>query len=974
MRYKQGIGESVIAQAAVWRRNRSLYPGWLIAPYKTREKIWRNTREWFDVAVDAVEILPHAHSMLVWRELSWRFGVCLQVVPDRAIDLIGDVVDGVEELILDETKSVERVFPSDGELMPTDEEALEYWLECKLVQLTGYRIRPDIDACEGVANSVLALEALSQDQRSCIVYQLCLSALSELDRDRVLTIMERWPKDPEDPYWLVRKGAVLLELGDREAAVSTAKDALERIRRRRQATKIDYWKLSREGWCLRFLYQVDSSERLFGQGGTPSKGLDEQSERRQLDRELEIARCSPDTELRLMGDRINKRPPPEIPPFSTYRVLNAPDFDSGWTGQSIRMGAVEPISALASAINILVASEMTGVQPRVGNVVFFQDAFKGALQWVRDELPGLWFAFALRFGGIGIGKDEEASGGEKHDAIRRTTLAKLPIRHTRRLFSAGLQELERIADAETSEKKEFSLSDLWTAVKFHDVVTRLSLRLDDDERDKIVSITLNWVRTRRFSAHLHEEKIIRYFVARVVPYLNVKQLRTWIVPFISDLPLWSDNDRTPARWPEALSYIPKARGTQLKRENIDGIELAVDDLIEHVANTDIRMRTAAALRLLFLSDWGLLSEGQLSSFQALLWETLDVRGLPVVDNDSLHLVVHFDWPVDLSERPIEGLRAWILSESVKNRFKPAKGETDNGLARYSISWPDDDTFLNNLVLLAQHLHDRRDDFGLLFDVECKGHILKSILDWWDGERDLFHRESSVYRHFGERTFYRVNVALRVIFDCLFDGHVLEEESKEKIVAFANDARTLERWLPFVYPVLAYLQPECQRKWWGELRMGLYNDDPSVAYDTLTACKQWQRAANRLGVMGMPNEVLWSLLTSIGTVMGPVSHYGYQIIRELLLSGSLNDAMVSSNQLTDATEIAAFRLAYGDEKQKRVFQEEGDNELIVHLRKGLALLLVAYREKDIPIGPIAEEWLERAKADRFVDVRQAVSGG
>ena len=201
--------KALVEQIRVWRHNRKLYPGWLVAPYQTREKVWAKTIGWLTTAVRAAETWPAAHSILLWRELSWRFGICLQVLPDEIINQIQTATDELEKLFQNIVNR-EQLAISDYEdwptsLIPSNIELREDWIECNLVQLGAFRIRPDINAFRRVAEKLLGFKFLSQDQRSCILYHSCLAALSELDRDRVTTLIEVWPNHPDDPYWLVRK-------------------------------------------------------------------------------------------------------------------------------------------------------------------------------------------------------------------------------------------------------------------------------------------------------------------------------------------------------------------------------------------------------------------------------------------------------------------------------------------------------------------------------------------------------------------------------------------------------------------------------------------------------------------------------------------------------------------------------------------------------------------------------------------------
>ena len=76
----------------------------------------------------------------------------------------------------------------------------------------------------------------------------------------------------------------------------------------------------------------------------------------------------------------------------------------------------------------------------------------------------------------------------------------------------------------------------------------------------------------------------------------------------------------------------------------------------------------------------------------------------------------------------------------------------------------------------------------------------------------------------------------------------------------------------------------------------------------------------------------------------------------------------------AVESAVNRFSYHNEARTKLVEEGFDEEMHVHFRRRLARLLFTMQEKGIEIGPIGIEWLENAKTDRFVDVRQAATNG
>ena len=178
--------QALKAEVYAWRHNRLLYPGWLLAPYQTREKIWNNTKHWLDVAIAANSAWSEPQLLVLWREMTWRLGICLQIVPDEALDTIRNMVDKWGDLIHDSAEAnVGEFFPEaegwPSEFASTTQELRECWLACKLALLQGYRIRPDIVAFEEIENQLYVTPQLSGDQHCFVLYQSCLRAMAELE-------------------------------------------------------------------------------------------------------------------------------------------------------------------------------------------------------------------------------------------------------------------------------------------------------------------------------------------------------------------------------------------------------------------------------------------------------------------------------------------------------------------------------------------------------------------------------------------------------------------------------------------------------------------------------------------------------------------------------------------------------------------------------------------------------------------------
>lgn len=955
--------EALRNELLAWRHNRKVYPGWLIAPYQTRDKLWLHTRYWLDVAVDIGPNWPSPHLLILWRELSWRLGICLQVLPDEALDVIRTVTDELTDPIQAGDDPRKNVFPDKGawpgELVPSTTEFRNDWIACLLSLLGGYRIRPDIQAFQQIEKKLTTLGGLSEDQHSHIVYQSCLRAFSELERDQAWELVAKWPSQPEDPYWLVRKAAVLLELGDGSAARSAADDALEQIRRRHAAADTDHWKLSREGWCLKLLARIDWNLRYSAKVEAVRQADNTGAKQNRLDHQLEIARCSPDTELLIMRERISNRYPPARP---AYRITNPPDFDSGFTHESVRIVGEQPATRLAPAINILLASDLTGLP-------LTNEPGASAMQWIRDEYPGLWAAFALRFDGIGITQERDPSGETRHHAIRRTTLQKLPSRHLERLFTAAMRELENIVDLPdgTTRHRPFQ-----SARQLADVVTRFSLCLDDSVRPPILKLALRIARVSTYRRHPLGAEMLRQLLERIVPFLTIAQFNEILFELLIRFPLNGSDDNVSDRWPYITHYIHTSDTISLVRPNADEIDAGIKMLIDHVRSHDIKTRTDAALRLLRLSHWHFLSTAELQSYQRALWDVVDPQGLPKVEDDNVARSVHLDWPTDSPECRIKGLATWITSESVKDRFEPATDAPDDVPARNRIRWPDPDKYLPHLLDLADRLRSSPNEFATLFDEPRRQHILHAILAWWDRERTHFQYHHTVGL-FGGDVFDRADLALQVIFNCVLGTNVPNTTSLHNLHAFLRDIQEFRAPSPYSYPILAYLEPQRQAHYWNRLRQGLWSGEPDIARKALVACRQLQRRHDELKLMRMPSLVFEALVTAIANLQAPLSYDVYYVVSQLIADGHFEPEYFDLTEVADAVCSAASKLEYDDHETTDNTHTGFDDEMRSHFRRQVAELLSVLRQRDVRIGSVASEWIKKATTDRFVDVRRAASG-
>jgi hypothetical protein len=85
----------------VWRHNRQIYPGWLIAPRSARFHLWRNTEVWISVVLELLPTLEPIERVEVLEELNWRLETCLVPLKAELVPAICEALSAIESLSLE---------------------------------------------------------------------------------------------------------------------------------------------------------------------------------------------------------------------------------------------------------------------------------------------------------------------------------------------------------------------------------------------------------------------------------------------------------------------------------------------------------------------------------------------------------------------------------------------------------------------------------------------------------------------------------------------------------------------------------------------------------------------------------------------------------------------------------------------------------------------------------------------------------
>lgn len=226
---------------AVWAHNRDCYPDWLVAPARMRNERRLVTEQWTPIILKELPRLSLGARLTAIREVIWRYEVTLAKIPDDLESLAQETLDAID--------CVNRVLEdeSDEEI---DWKALrESWRDVALALLTAARYRMD---AETFATRVRALTPYLNDSVEVlhrVTHERCLWDSWSLDYPSLSERLKRWLIDAGDPFWGVRKSALLREVGEEREAAELVEQAIAKIR----AIPSDGRSLqapSREGWAL----------------------------------------------------------------------------------------------------------------------------------------------------------------------------------------------------------------------------------------------------------------------------------------------------------------------------------------------------------------------------------------------------------------------------------------------------------------------------------------------------------------------------------------------------------------------------------------------------------------------------------------------------------------------------------------------------------------------------------------------------
>ncbi|MFM0190639.1 SIR2 family protein [Paraburkholderia nemoris] len=969
-----------VAELVVWtitaRKNRSEYPGWLIAPADNRTRLDQCSGVWRVVFAyrKHQQELPRWFRIVLLEELVWILKTMLAFPALSVVDDIAKLLlPGPEENRFSEMPAL----PDEASSFRPEAKQLGV-LESRLMLAMLHAARENGDS--GGFNiwksrlDEMPDSDLSPDDRCWFLHEQVLFNLERRRRDNALALLNHLQQTSGakvDPYWLARVGALFGEVGLVERGQGLVRAALQGIRESIQAEGETAFFLSREQWTERLLgglnFAVEEEKvRKFRDLLAATRGEHEPKSpevglRETLVREQHRTKPQEQKEQKVHRDE-SARDNVEHPNFQTELVLREIEIaDEVLQGTGIDIDSETPNvdktdstirqEATGAAISYIRLAEHAGLVPSLGVIGFAAKNLASCyriLSLTKDANSNLRILYRANSGAT------LASA----ESLGLPAVARLTHGGAKEVFERFLGEIEdHIADTNLPWDRT-TVAPLKFALDF---ASRVAFRLDEGQAKAMAELA---IRLYTLSAMQEDSSLQRSygkFLKRALRLLSKTELATFAKRLFALPPQriafgWRDY------WPDVVEILTDLN---LSVGANDGWQSCIDDVLEQaeqaLPSDTPREATFYFTRLDWFYRQGLMSRRQKERFADVLWGGVEPGELPVIEQFYRGAIL--SWP-NSSRRPspIDSFRMWLESEQMERIERPI--EID-GKSVMGFSGVNEAFLVNVLLTVSNNLQFEWSESELL-------DVVKRIEQWWR-EEGLRLTERAIVKPPSDVVWDYLPPRLRLI------AHVIHRVLAPRLRRSTAEQHGLTKWMEELWnsglalntPLVPLLFAGL--KWWPEksetvvditISVLSSNVDHNVITAALNAAGVWLMKENTQA--DMSRRYVNYLVESVRGRTGSCLNLKLDSIAELLRVGCSKH--FESFRATLCVALNSLLLQLQDDQQTEGVLEMAAKPL---LRVAVVSLLVAIREnlEDSPEASTLASALSLAQADSLLIVRK-----
>ena len=891
--------EQLRSLAEIWKKERKEHPGWLVTPYPFRERLQSNLTKYNQFLEQNLDKVPKSLSVSLVYERIWRGKIAFWPLAGSVEDI-----------------AVSTVTNNDDRLLPLQERLL---FRVAIVQAA--RRRRDWEAFE---QGIQFLENLNNsDAKVEALYQRCLRARDELDYNFISTHAESITG--EDPVWLLRRAALIAELGDPPAAAKLVHEAYREIRKRRAQDRNSLWLLSREAWVLllvrsaSFLSEGQFSDVL------PNRSV-----------AYKHAKTNPYDEFQEYESRIN-----EINRQSSETVLERhPQFDAGIYRFEVKLlSSFDLLGSTSTSAyhDLTILGEHVGIPLRLGIVNILRSRITRALQVPRDRSPGnTWLsvrALAVT-NGFGLSGDLEFI----ENRFSSVTVASIPFEIlsdvTKQVVGAIKFGKTRFATVQKKNPKDGQNTEWINRVSvLIELLSRLSIRFQGDESLSLLRFGISLAHdpnVREYRLFKSLGNLLRRSLLALEPERHSEvALEVLCLPLPSEKAISDKEDD----WPEVTSSLRLRAWETIK--GTPGGSSRIEVLIKAVADSSSKQsRENATLRLRLLFNAGVLNSDESKAFGNALWSHLGSDGFP----DNTHLPPYYFLELP---SPDPNAAQKVFDTSIIKKL--AQGELTEDLL-----WT---------MFAASFLGKQRQKPYYSLNPEDALCILDHVLNW---DRPMLRSIFGPEPDEGNRIAELIGF---VLSSAVLPALSLELTGKDrilKLLEITSDGITPE--LVSALSALVELDETIAEEAIKIIRKGLISRRPYVVKAALRAILWFQGFAKH-GIASVPEVLIAETVSICQMRREPGLTLALLCIRPFVKAGVVSE--LQQHRLVDALEFLGVETNYQN------WLDETRRFDVVLVRRDALMLAKTLKDKGI-VDPAIDRWIEEGKSDPMPEVRYALS--
>jgi hypothetical protein len=584
------------SQVEAWREDRRRYPGWVVCPGALREVLRHSTAE-AHLTEPVLAAMEPAQAAAAIVELCWRHRTALWPMHPTTAPL-------VERFGLD---------------APGTGLGLSDRLTVATMLAWQFRFDGNHEGFERMAVVVAGLSPAPSDAAAEIAYLRAQTACLHMSYEEAVAIAAGIAGD--DPFWGVRRAAVLAEAGVQSEAEAAVKTALAELRERRLTDRTSIWIASRLAWTEMMARAYDQSR---------FKRVPWSDRHRTI-------RSDPFEEVSRLRDKMFERRREEP---TQGRV---PGFAPGSYTDHSRTLRFRSWSNIDPSVELDLMLADGGTPPRVEHVSLFAaeraEMPTSSEHPTADEILG-----SLRF----LDASEKSVG--RYLSRLRIARLRAEVAHdvVHRLEAATAYWIDRVKHA----REHWQLADKRMGLSLQ-ALARFATRLDADEAVRLYRVALEWLRL--FPGPLRSD-LFREVLINLWDAIHPGR-RAELVPETLDLPLAVEHRGVePMAW---LSGEPAVAAVEDPRRTA-----WVHNWTEAVLNPEFR--SSAVQRLLYLVKASGLDSSELVAFEEALWTLQDdfIPPLPAGTNIMISPWADLPRPDGLDPKDATRERLFAPSEEI----------------------------------------------------------------------------------------------------------------------------------------------------------------------------------------------------------------------------------------------------------------------------------------------------------------------